>query len=326
MNSSKAVFLDESVRRRPARGRLAVLALALLSLGAATAASGETGDAAAREHPPGDLYRRAPNVSREQAQVIYFRAASAASPAGGAAHVYVDGELEGALMPDGYTRFCVRRGAHADEAYIGDAPRYAGKAQPRVRLDLEGGETYFIGVSERGTGEPVRYRRADAERALATSREQTHIVNRASAVVRCRELATAPAIEFEVRAEVLFAFDRSDAASITADGRETLERIATEIRGLPPDAIARVTVLGHADPIGASAYNQALSEARAQTVGEVLSEHGIAPGLIRTVGKGSDEPVVQCPSEGDRTRRIDCNAPNRRVEIKVESDGTDYDA
>jgi len=299
------------------RGVIGLFGASILSL--AAAAFGQPGNRAI-EYPQGEIYRRVPDVPRDEAQVVFFRRADQSGASRDAAHVYVDGELEGALMPNGYTRFCVRPGVHSVEAYIGDAPLYAGKAYPKTDIELEGGGTYFVGVSENGSGEPVLYPRADAERLLETSREEINIINRASAVGRCSdrpERVGGPAIQFTLRAEVLFPFDRGDAASITAAGRGELEKIASQVLALPPESFARVTVVGHADPIGADAYNRKLSEARARTVADVLSQYGIARGLIHTVGVGSAEPVVECPSAGRRAERIRCNAPNRRVEVNA---------
>jgi outer membrane protein OmpA-like peptidoglycan-associated protein len=61
-------------------------------------------------------------------------------------------------------------------------------------------------------------------------------------------------------------------------------------------------------------------------VADVLTEYGIARELIRTAGSGSSQPLVDCPTRGKLAKRIACNAPNRRVEINVETarthDGT----
>lgn len=276
---------------------------------------------------PDRAYHRAPSPSAEEAQIVFVRGPGPRPVTRNeAAHVYVDGELQGALVRDSFTRFCVsaRQHTHAIEAYIGDAPIYPGKRNPRTRLELEGGRTYFIAVSENGSGEPLPLELAEAERLLATSREQRVIINRASAVVPCRYAAARdarPALQLRVSAQVLFGFDRSDAASITGRGREELRKIASQIAALPPEALARVTLTGHADPIGSAAYNVKLSEKRAQTVADVLAEYGITRELIDTAGRGSADPVVQCPPRGRLSKRIACHAPNRRVEIRVETAG-----
>ncbi|HTH58799.1 MAG TPA: Ig-like domain-containing protein [Paraburkholderia sp.] len=237
-------------------------------------------------------------------------------------HVYVNGELEAALMPGGHTRFCVAKGTYSLEAYAGDAPLYAGKANPRTEIDLEAGRTYFIAVSENGTGEPMPYRRAQAERVLQSSREQIDILNRASAVVPCgnpEPNAEPPVtlLKFELDAAVLFEFAKGDSSAITPEGRGELQKIAAKVRALPPRSVTRVEVRGHADPIGSDTFNVKLSKARARTISQVLSEAGIAPELIFAEGLGSRSIAVRCSPNGDREKRIRCNAPNRRVEISV---------
>jgi len=310
------------------RERCFVFALSMLSLSVTTTAFAET-DPSSEEPRQGQIYRRAPAVSPDYAQIVFFRAAGQSSSSNEAAHVYLNGELEGALMPDGYTRFCVKKGTHSVEAYIGDAPLYAGKADPRTEINVEGGGTYFLGVSENGTGEPVPFRRADAERLLKHSREQINIINRASAVVPCGdqpEPVAANPVRFKLDTSVLFDFGQGQLSAMTAAGRNELKKIAEQIVARSPNTVLHVTVLGHADPIGSATYNLKLSEERARTVGDVLSQQGVPSGMIRTVGMGSAEPVVRCASTGDRAKRISCNAPNRRVEINVESPRPDNEA
>ena len=315
-------------RRVSVRDTFLVFAASMLSLTATTAAFAQPVPSF-QDYKPAQIYRRAPAASPDQSQIVFFRTGGQPLAGNDAAHVYVDGELQGALMPDGFTRFCVKPGTHSIEAYIGDAPLYAGKADPRTEINLEGGATYFIGVSDSGTGEPVPYRRVDAERLLRNSHEQNYIINRASAVVPCgaqTEVAAPPLAQFTVSAKVLFGFAQSSASSITTAGRNELRKIAEQILALPPNAVARVSVVGHTDPIGSESYNQKLSEDRAQTVGQILSQYGIPRGLIHTAGIGSGELVTHCPSAGDRAKRIGCNAPNRRVEISVEGTRPDEDS
>ncbi|WP_143606064.1 hypothetical protein [Variovorax sp. 54] len=136
----------------------------------------------------GGVYRPAPAVVPELAQVVFFRSATS-TPTVGAAHVYVDGEFHAALMPNGFTRLCVKPGVHSLEAYIDDAPLYAGKSQPKTQAVLEGGATVFVAVSEQGAGAPVPHVRAEAERMLKGAREQRHMISRAIQVQACRDPA-----------------------------------------------------------------------------------------------------------------------------------------
>ncbi len=71
-----------------------------------------------------------------------------------------------------------------------------------------------------------------------------------------------------------------------------------------------IDVLGHTDWTGSDAYNQALSERRAQSVASYLSSRGVAPARIATRGYGESAPIADNNTEMGR-------AANRRVEIKV---------
>jgi len=329
-SSNKAAFA-----RRPVVSRSVVLlAASMLSLTATSAAFAQALEANLSSQPStrGQVYRPVPAAAPDLAQIVFFRSAQAPA-ANGPAHVYVNGEFEGSVMPNGYTRFCVRQGIYSLEAYTGDAPRYAGKTDPKTEINVEGGGTYFIGVSENGSGEPVPFRRADAERLLRHSREQVHVINRASAVVPCGDqphAVAAPAadapLRFRLDSAVLFDFGQSDPSAITTNGRNEIKKVAEQILALPQNSVTRVTVQGHADPIGNALSNQKLSEARARTVSQVLSENGIPAGVLRTEGLGSSKPVVRCPPSGDKAKRVSCNAPNRRVEIVVERTQTNGEA
>ncbi|WP_147400392.1 hypothetical protein [Acidovorax cavernicola] len=134
----------------------------------------------------GAVYRTVPAVAPDLAQVVFFRSATV-RPSAGEAHVHVDGEFHVALKPNGFTRLCVAPGAHSLQAYIDDAPLYAGKAQPKTPAMLEGGKTVFVAVAEMGEGAPVRHRKREAERMLKDAREQRQVISRADSVQPCRE-------------------------------------------------------------------------------------------------------------------------------------------
>ncbi|WP_423196815.1 MULTISPECIES: OmpA family protein [unclassified Cupriavidus] len=266
----------------------------------------------------GPVYAPVPAAAADQAQIVFFRPSLPSSAARSQpAHIYLDGEFQTALMPGGFNRFCTTPGGHTLEAYIGDAPTYAGKASPGEKVDLAGGKTYFAAVSEDGRTRAMLYQRPEAERMLTSVREQRYVLSRASAAVPCTgESPEKP--DFTLAGDMLFAFARSDLGSMTQAGRADLRNIAGQIRQKVGDATdVRVSVRGHADPIGPAAFNQRLSEARAETVRRVLVENGVPANIIVANGVGSSQPLVSCPKRGKFSARIDCNAPNRRVEIRV---------
>ena len=73
---------------------------------------------------------------------------------------------------------------------------------------------------------------------------------------------------------------------------------------------AKVQVTGHADSVGADAYNLALSERRAGSVGARLAQLGVEPDRLATFGEGENAPIAPNDTEAGR-------ALNRRVEVAL---------
>jgi OOP family OmpA-OmpF porin len=71
-----------------------------------------------------------------------------------------------------------------------------------------------------------------------------------------------------------------------------------------------IIAVGHTDSIGSDAYNQALSERRANAVKDYLVSKGIEKNRVYTEGKGEKQPIAtNATAEG--------RAKNRRTEIEV---------
>ena len=116
-----------------------------------------------------------------------------------------------------------------------------------------------------------------------------------------------------VGAEKLFGFDK---ANLRDEGKAALNDAAAKIKANPE--IKAVIVTGHTDRIGSDAYNQKLSDRRANQVKDYLASQGVDPSIIDAVGKGESEPVVQCTGNKATKKLISCLQPNRRVEIRAE--------
>jgi outer membrane protein OmpA-like peptidoglycan-associated protein len=69
-------------------------------------------------------------------------------------------------------------------------------------------------------------------------------------------------------------------------------------------------VAGHTDSVGSDAYNDQLSQRRAQAVANYLSSRGVNSARLITVGGGERYPVASNETDAGR-------AQNRRVEISV---------
>lgn len=101
-----------------------------------------------------------------------------------------------------------------------------------------------------------------------------------------------------------FAFDD---ATLRPAERELLSRIAGVL--LTAQGFS-IFVYGHTDDVGTDAYNQALSERRANAVRDYLIEAGLDAAIIEARGYGKSSPRVEGTTEVAR-------AQNRRVEIGI---------
>lgn len=80
-----------------------------------------------------------------------------------------------------------------------------------------------------------------------------------------------------------------------------------------------ITVTGHTDRLGSSAYNQRLSERRAQTVKEYLVGQNVKASHIDVKGMGETQPVTASNAcAGKKSAKvIACLQPDRRVDIEM---------
>lgn len=96
----------------------------------------------------------------------------------------------------------------------------------------------------------------------------------------------------------------------TSDSIAILEQAVDVLRRQPE---VRVELAGHTDSIGTDAYNQKLSERRAQIVYDYLTSHGVDPSQIVGVrGYGESQPIDTNETKEGRAR-------NRRTELQVQN-------
>lgn len=116
-------------------------------------------------------------------------------------------------------------------------------------------------------------------------------------------------------ADALFGSDKS---TVRPEGKAELDTFSTQLGGATYESIS---VEGHADRMGSTAYNQTLSNARATAVKDYLVVHGkIDPANISATGMSEGSPVTamaDCSDRLPRAQLITCLQPDRRVEIEV---------
>ena len=113
-------------------------------------------------------------------------------------------------------------------------------------------------------------------------------------------------IKLNLSSEVSFDYD---SASLKPSFYPSLDKIADVIRQHDKTS---VEIVGHTDSRGSEAYNQRLSEKRAEAVANYLIERGVDPSRITTSGRGESEPRGTNSTEAGRQL-------NRRVEIFLRS-------
>jgi OOP family OmpA-OmpF porin len=119
--------------------------------------------------------------------------------------------------------------------------------------------------------------------------------------------------KIEFSADALFDFDKS---VLKPEGKEMLDDLARELNGANYEVIVAT---GHADRIGSNAYNQKLSERRANAVKDYLAGRGIPAERINASGKGETQPKTKpgdCKGPVGK-KLIACLQPDRRVDVEV---------
>ena len=76
------------------------------------------------------------------------------------------------------------------------------------------------------------------------------------------------------------------------------------------DCSCKIAITGHTDSRGPAAYNQALSEERAQEVADYLANKGVTTRRMIVTGMGETSPVADNATKTGR-------AENRRVEVEI---------
>ena len=103
---------------------------------------------------------------------------------------------------------------------------------------------------------------------------------------------------------VNFAFDSAD---LTSTAKANLDKLATVLKN---NMDTNINIYGHTDSKGTDAYNQSLSERRANAVRAYLISQGVAASRMITMGVGEKEPIASNSTDAGR-------AENRRVEFAI---------
>jgi OmpA-OmpF porin, OOP family len=94
---------------------------------------------------------------------------------------------------------------------------------------------------------------------------------------------------------------------LTPESQKTLDQVLSEVA---TRTAGEIVVTGHTDRMGTPENNDALSQRRAEAVAELVIRRGADRSMVRAIGMGEREPLVE-------TEDGVAEARNRRVEIIV---------
>jgi OOP family OmpA-OmpF porin len=131
-----------------------------------------------------------------------------------------------------------------------------------------------------------------------------------------KPMAQAPVVQPDRDQRTVY-FD-FNSANLTMNAVQKLDALVSWIAGAK--GVTSATVVGFADQIGNTDYNQKLSERRASAVQSYLRSRGVTlPTNVEVVkGMGESGSITQCDASASREQQIVCLAADRRVEIKFE--------
>lgn len=125
--------------------------------------------------------------------------------------------------------------------------------------------------------------------------------------------AAAAAKKISFSGDALFAFDKS---VLKPEGEAMLDDLVRQLNGAAFDTIL---VTGHTDRFGSNAYNQKLSERRAETVKNFLVGRNVQANRIDASGKGETQPATKAEDcRGAKSAKVvACLQPDRRVDVEM---------
>jgi outer membrane protein OmpA-like peptidoglycan-associated protein len=197
-------------------------------------------------------------------------------------------------------------GGAAAGGIIGSAVGHAG-AGAAIGTALGLGAGALIGDQLQGQEQKQAEQQKSIEQQRAEiAKNQALIEELKKRNIEARETSRGVAVNLP---SVNFQFDSAD---LTAEGRDRVNQIADIIKREAPNR--HVSVEGHASRESAAqeAYNQRLSERRANTVADALERDGIANSQLSARGLGTRSPVATNDTEEGRRQ-------NRRVEVIIEN-------
>jgi len=221
------------------------------------------------------------------------------------------------------------------EADTADAVRRRGEAERQSREAQAAAEQAARGqAAAQAAAQQAARGQAEAEQARAAAQRQQQAAeaeserNRAAAAAADQQRQQADREREELRARLLQQFNAILETRDTARGlivnmsdvlfdtgkytlrplaREKLAKISGIVLSYPG---LKLAIEGNTDSVGSDAYNQGLSEKRAEAVKDYLAQQGVPEAAMTTAGFGKTQPIASNTTAKGRQQ-------NRRVELVV---------
>lgn len=187
----------------------------------------------------------------------------------------------------------------AEQQAQSEAQARAQAEQAKQEAEAARAEAALQAQKAQAAAEEANRLRAQAEQQREALRQQ--LLQQFNSILQTTETTRGLIINM---GDVLFDFGKY---SLKEDAKEKLAKLSGIILSHPG---LNLTVEGYTDNIGSDAFNQKLSEQRADTVRDFLVAQGLTPQIVNAVGYGEQYPVASNNTAAGR-------AMNRRVQIVV---------
>lgn len=253
-------------------------------------------------------------LSDKQALAVFYRTENFQGPA---LNVYINGDYQASLLEKGYSPIAVCATNQLVSASYTTSEKFGNRTQGTSHA-LPVKEVAFFRAAVDAKGNPSFERVEEAvarEELKALNGKVTHTLSRAFKDKECNETILSNKV---LSAHALWGLDKYTYKDMLPKGKQEIAEFAEFVKG--NEQIGRIEVRGYTDPEASEAYNQALSERRANTVRKALTQAGVTQ-QISAKGYGETNLVVaNCADlHKNRKARAACDQPNRRVEITTYS-------
>ncbi len=257
---------------------------------------------------------KTPKMGDKQSKVFFYREKGLFD--GPAVNVFVDGDYLASILDGGYREAVV---CSTGERILPSFTRNTSFADRDTGVDYNFivGETEYVKILLDNNNQPI-FQKVSPEEGQAAVRDLKQETQTLPRVKPNRLCENGVLDRFTLEAGALFKFDKSSYKDMLQKGREEIKEVARKIN-LGIVNVTGIKVIGYTDPMGDATYNVGLSKRRAATVKRALKAEKINVG-IQSEGLGERNLKVRdCLKKfpKNRTQRMACDQPNRRVEIII---------